>query len=267
MNFNSSSNKTLRNFNIYPSSSSQKQKFNIIFQTVEGEKKVMNFPKGTTVHQAFKQYLIVIKKYNKFSPKQKNNIVFRYNTKRLFYSDERKIETIFHFSGSIIQVTFPKKYIDNNNTNRNIGQLNKIEVSNCSRNINNNFNINDYQTENSNQLLIKERSRNRQLQIENDNLRKQLSLFNNQQNKYLMTDPNEQYITVNFESRNKEICNYRLKCKKSDLFVELEKRLYKDFPYFKNIHPNFFINSRNIERFETIENNKINNNDIILIYY
>ena len=54
--------------------------------------------------------------------------------------------------------------------------------------------------------------------------------------------------------------------KSRDLFVRLEERLYDDFPQFKNYETYFEVNGKRIKRFQTLEQNKIKNNDIINIF-
>ena len=77
----------------------------------------------------------------------------------------------------------------------------------------------------------------------------------------------DKIITVNFLSMgNNDIGHYSLVCKKRDLFVKLEERLYNDFPQFKNYETYFEANGKRIKRFKTLEQNTIKNNDIINIF-
>ena len=78
---------------------------------------------------------------------------------------------------------------------------------------------------------------------------------------------NDKIIGVNFVSMgNNDIGHYNLVCKTRDLFVKLEERLYNDFPQFKNYETYFEVNGKRIKRFQTLEQNKIKNNDIINIF-
>ena len=80
-------------------------------------------------------------------------------------------------------------------------------------------------------------------------------------------EPNDKIIGVNFVSMgNNDIGHYNLVCKTRDLFVKLEERLYNDFPQFKNYETYFEVNGKRIKRFQTLEQNKIKNNDIINIF-
>ena len=78
---------------------------------------------------------------------------------------------------------------------------------------------------------------------------------------------NDKIIGVNFVSMgNNDIGHYNLVCKTRDLFVKLEERLYNDFPQFKNYETYFEVNGKRIKRFQTLEQNKIKNKDIINVF-
>ena len=77
----------------------------------------------------------------------------------------------------------------------------------------------------------------------------------------------EVIISVLFLSMgNQDIQNYSMPCKNTDLFVDLERKLYEDFPKFKNYETYFEVNTRRILRFKTIEENNIRSNAIINIF-
>ena len=79
--------------------------------------------------------------------------------------------------------------------------------------------------------------------------------------------PNDRMITVNFVSMGRnDIGHYSLICKKMDLFVKLEERLYEDFQQFKDYESYFEVNGKRIKRFKTLEQNQIKNNDIISMF-
>ena len=79
--------------------------------------------------------------------------------------------------------------------------------------------------------------------------------------------PNDRMITINFVSMGRnDIGHYSLICKKRDLFVKLEERLYEDFPQFKDYQTYFEVNGKRIKRFKTLEQNQIKNNDIISMF-
>ena len=80
----------------------------------------------------------------------------------------------------------------------------------------------------------------------------------------------DKLISVNFVSmeniENINIGHYSLICKKRDLFVELEARLYNKFPEYKKYETYFMVNAKRIKRFLSLEQNNIKNNDIINIF-
>ena len=80
-------------------------------------------------------------------------------------------------------------------------------------------------------------------------------------------NPGEKIMTINFVSQgNQDITNYSLACKNTDLFVRLEEILYQDYPKFKDYETYFMVKARKILRFKTIDENKIDNNDMISIF-
>ena len=79
--------------------------------------------------------------------------------------------------------------------------------------------------------------------------------------------PGEIIMTINFSSiGNQAVCNYSMPCKKTDLFVRLEEKLYDDFPQFKKYETYFEVQSKRIKRFQTLEENNIKNNDVINMF-
>ena len=132
------------------------------------------------------------------------------------------------------------------------------------------------------QKLLDEESNKTNLFIkENENLRniinvldKKKSIENNvashniaSQNNYLCCEnkPQDSILAVTFFSSGRnDIDNYSLICKKTELFVRLEERLYQDFPQFKDYEMNFLVAGIRIKRFKTIEENNIKNNDKIM---
>ena len=62
------------------------------------------------------------------------------------------------------------------------------------------------------------------------------------------------------------IVNYALACKKTNLFVRLEEILNNEFPDLKKHDTYFEVNTRRIKRFQTLEENGIENNDMINIF-
>ena len=74
----------------------------------------------------------------------------------------------------------------------------------------------------------------------------------------------EELMTVNFKSLDQKIQNYSIICKKSDIFSKLEEKLYKDNYGSFDVN-NFIVNGLKIDKSKSLEENKIHNNDIIII--
>ena len=79
--------------------------------------------------------------------------------------------------------------------------------------------------------------------------------------------PKEKIMSVVFNSQGiQDICNWSLPCKNTNLFVRLEEILNNNFPQLKKYETYFEVNTRRIKRFQTLEENKIQNNDMINIF-
>ena len=136
------------------------------------------------------------------------------------------------------------------------------------------------QEKEKNQILINENINLKniinQLNIELNNIKgikEKLQHNLTQKNKinehYDLSSVNEddKIIAVNFVSMERnDIGHFNLICKKRDLFVRLEERLYENFPQYKEFDIYFLVDGRRIKRFKTMEQNNINNNDIINLF-
>lgn len=108
-----------------------------------------------------------------------------------------------------------------------------------------------------------------------NNKYKEINYYKNQvqnskenQNEITSIKPGEKIISVQFISQGiNDIFNYGMACKNTDLFVKLEERLYNDFPKYRKLETLFEVNGRRILRFQTLDENKIKNNDIINLFF
>jgi len=75
-----------------------------------------------------------------------------------------------------------------------------------------------------------------------------------------------QTIAVNFISVEKGI-NHPIPCIITDLFSNLEEKLYNEFPELRQANIYFITNGNIINRNITLEQNKIKNGSQILIYF
>ena len=82
-----------------------------------------------------------------------------------------------------------------------------------------------------------------------------------------LNKPGEKIFSVIFMTEgNDDIKNYAMTVKNTDTFYSLEETLYNDFPKYKKLKLMFMVNTNEILRFKTLEENKIKHNDIIHIF-
>ena len=92
-----------------------------------------------------------------------------------------------------------------------------------------------------------------QKELELNNLKSQLNNnINNISNNVNFND----IMVVNFISSD-QIVHYAAKCLKTNTFAEVEEKLYKQYPQYRETNNNFFANGTQILRFKTIAENKI----------
>ena len=105
------------------------------------------------------------------------------------------------------------------------------------------------------------------IQTKASNINTSLVGFNPNNNIVTTLFPGERAMSVLFMTMgNQDIHNYAMTCKNTDLFVQLEEKLYNDYPDYKNYDTYFQVNTRRIKRFKTIEENNIQSNDIITLF-
>ena len=80
---------------------------------------------------------------------------------------------------------------------------------------------------------------------------------NNEKNKQLFD------MILFFQSQDQEINNVAIKCLSSDTFAEIEEKLYKKFPNFRNTNNTPICNGRIILRFKTLSENNIKVENIV----
>ena len=72
-------------------------------------------------------------------------------------------------------------------------------------------------------------------------------------------------ITINFTSFDNKINNYQISCLKTNIFNEIEDRLYQKYKEFRETNNNFFVNGKIILRFKNMDENGIKNGDSIIL--
>ena len=74
----------------------------------------------------------------------------------------------------------------------------------------------------------------------------------------------EKLLSIIFESIDKKI-HYSCVCKNTDIFNKIENMLYEKYPEYLNSENNFYVNGNKINKYQSIEFNKIENSDIIML--
>ena len=69
-------------------------------------------------------------------------------------------------------------------------------------------------------------------------------------------------IVITFQAGDGSV-NYGIKCVSSDIFAEVEERLYKKYYNLRNTNNMFTANAKPILRFKSIKENNIKDGDII----
>ena len=65
-------------------------------------------------------------------------------------------------------------------------------------------------------------------------------------------------VCVNFISSDKKV-HFAISCLKKETFAEVEEKLYKQYPQYRETNNNFIANGTPVLRFKTIDENKIGN--------
>ena len=74
----------------------------------------------------------------------------------------------------------------------------------------------------------------------------------------------EHLISVIFTSSDENMY-YSIICKNTDKFIELEQKLYKDYPEYSTSDNYFMINGNRVNKAKSLDENKIRNSDIIIL--
>jgi len=77
--------------------------------------------------------------------------------------------------------------------------------------------------------------------------------------------PGEKIYAINFTSADQNIGHYCIACKNTDIFAKLEIKLYEDYPEYKEKETYFIKNGDRINRFKSLDENNIKNNDVLML--
>ncbi len=75
----------------------------------------------------------------------------------------------------------------------------------------------------------------------------------------------KQITSVYFTSIDQKI-NLPIPCIKTDIFAQIEEKLYQKYPEYRETNNYFLYNGKQILRFKSIEDNKIGNEFPVILY-
>ena len=120
----------------------------------------------------------------------------------------------------------------------------KLKINELQNKLNNyNNTISNYQN------IIKQKD------IELNNLKTQLNNTNNGINNNININD---IMSVNFISMDQNV-HFSVGCLKTNTFAEVEEKLYKQYPEYRETNNNFLANGKQVLRFKTIAENNIGN--------
>ena len=108
-----------------------------------------------------------------------------------------------------------------------------------------------------------------------DNIIKELKIINEQKLKEINAlkscvpfdiKAGDKLMSVIFNDTTGHISHYSILCKNTQVFSELEKILYDQFPNYKQSENAFIFNGNVINKFKTLKENKIKHGDYIIVY-
>ena len=77
---------------------------------------------------------------------------------------------------------------------------------------------------------------------------------------------NKNNLILNIISFDENI-NISISCKKTDAFTKIEEEIYNKYPEYRSVNNYFKINNQKINKFKSLEENKIKEGSIITLYY
>ena len=165
---------------------------------------------------------------------------------------------IFQFKSTNYQ-DFIGNYNNNeiNNLKNELSKANKIieqqkYIINDLQNKLNKCNNYEIQINNLNNIII-------QKDNEINNLKNQLNNINNISNNNISNNVNfNEIVVVKFISMDLNV-RYEITALKNNTFAEIEEKLYKQYPKYRETNNNFITNGSTVLRFKTIAENKISN--------
>ena len=93
-----------------------------------------------------------------------------------------------------------------------------------------------------------------------ENLKKKLTRFP------FILEEGEKLLHINITNTDFNIQNYSIICKNTDKFNQIENKIYDEFTELKDIQTYFIFNGKVIEKYKSLEENGIGDNEVIVMY-
>ena len=254
---------------------------------------IEEFPFKNLSENEIEEELFILKKYFEMNNINESEIINRKN--RLIFIIKTRAEIINNLNNSFnfisefstqnignslnnlkdiiiqnINLELINKYNNNNliekyflNLSENIYVNKKVfHHGNSSGNINNNKNQ-QLMTE-----LANEKEKNKKLSEQIQLLKLKMSNLSNRvinnNSEFKAMEPEEETFSIIFQTADQSVTR-SFTCKKSYIFVDLEKKFYNENNKYKELETYLLCKGRKIFRFKTLEENKIKDSDIIII--
>jgi hypothetical protein len=241
-----------------------------------------------------KKFEILIFGYVKKKEEKLNN--FTNIIKEMEEKEEKQKANIIVINPNLLKQI---NQINKNNNENNNKEINKNKSINDNSSIYNNSKIIDKNEENSKLLeqneeyrkrinILEEKIKNLEIKlneekIKNENLNKridELETISNHHNETINTleleneiklfrsyynfASNEKLISIKFISVNQDI-DFPVIAKNTDKFIKIESLLYEQYPDYKNSENYFLVNGRKVNKYNSLKENNIGNNDILTL--
>ena len=96
--------------------------------------------------------------------------------------------------------------------------------------------------------------------LEIEDLRKKLSRFP------FVLEEGEKLMHINLIYADFNIQNYSIICKNTDVFNQIENKIYNDYTELKSVQTYFLFNGRIIEKYKTLDENNVTDNGTIMMF-
>ena len=161
------------------------------------------------------------------------------------------LETFMNFNNKIVETKKKNDININENYKNKLIEINEL-LNNEIKELFNSLNIKEVEDNSNLEINIKE------LDNEIGKLKEQLSRYP------LELSDGEKLISVIFTSSDENMY-YSIICKNTQKFTELENKLYNDYPEYSGTYNYFMVNGNKVNKFKSLDENKIRNNDIIIL--